>query len=208
MLLNLKKIRILVFIFILSISMYASDYYIDKVSQFKVLSINLKPIMMIGDSITDRGLWNELLNRNDIVNRGISGDTTKGLLSRITINNNGLNKVFIMIGINDLIKGKNINKVLYNYIKILEFYKENNITPIIQSTLFVGDYKNSNINLKVKQLNGLLEKYAQQHSIKYINLNNSLSPNGFLDSRYTNDKLHLNGKGYQVWADSIKKYLN
>lgn len=185
-----------------------TPYYTDKVSQFKMLSNQTKPIMMIGDSITDRGLWNELLKRNDIVNRGISGDTTDGLLNRIAINNKGLKKVFIMIGINDLLREKSVEDVYRNYIKILEYYKSNRVTPIVESTLYVQDESVSQTNQKVKNLNNQLKEYTYKNKIIFIDLNEKLSPNGYLDSQYTNDRVHLNGKGYQLWANTLEKYLD
>ncbi len=39
--------------------------------------------VMLGNSITYRINWNELLNRSDIINRGIGSDTTAGFLSRL-----------------------------------------------------------------------------------------------------------------------------
>ena len=38
-------------------------------------------IVMLGDSMTEFAEWNELLGRNDVVNRGIRGDITEGMLN-------------------------------------------------------------------------------------------------------------------------------
>ena len=76
--------KFILLILINSIAFSNNTYYNHKVSQFKYLSMQTnKHIAMIGDSITDRGLWNELTNRNDIINRGISGDTTNGVFKRM-----------------------------------------------------------------------------------------------------------------------------
>ena len=40
-------------------------------------------IVMLGNSITFGVNWNELLNRTDIANRGISGDITLGMSNRL-----------------------------------------------------------------------------------------------------------------------------
>lgn len=59
-------------------------YYKHKKSQFEELTQNDKyKTMMLGDSITDEGRWDELLNINTVQNRGISGDTTSGVLERL-----------------------------------------------------------------------------------------------------------------------------
>jgi hypothetical protein len=105
---------------LLSVPTFANNvYYNHKVSQFQQLSKQSnKNIVMIGDSITDRGLWCELTNRTDIINRGISGDTISGVLNRLKNLNPNLQQAFIMIGINDLLRGQSVDYVFGNYKKI------------------------------------------------------------------------------------------
>ncbi len=55
---------------------------------------------MLGDSITDYGSWDTLFQRDDILNHGIIGDTTQGVLNRLQYINNTVEKAFIMIGVN------------------------------------------------------------------------------------------------------------
>ncbi|HKM19400.1 MAG TPA: hypothetical protein VJY14_05000, partial [Aliarcobacter sp.] len=75
-------------------------YYKHKVSQFEMLKDrNNIEIMMLGDSITDEGEWSELWGKV-VQNRGISGDTTSGVLDRLYTVNKNIKKVFIMIGVN------------------------------------------------------------------------------------------------------------
>ena len=193
-----------------TILLVANDtYYQHKVSQFELLSKQTnKNITMIGDSITERGLWDELTNRNDIINRGISGDTTNGVLKRLDSLNSRLKQAFIMIGINDLIKGERVEYVFENYKKIITLLKQKNITPIIQSTLYVGENTPPSYNQKVTQLNSLLLSYAKQNKIIFIDLNKYLAPNNYLNPKYSSDSLHLNGRGYIIWTKSIEKYFN
>lgn len=195
---------------LLGIEVFAQNtYYDDKVSQFEVLK-NEKHIniIMLGDSITDRGLWSELTNRNDLINRGINGDNTLGLLNRLEVLNTNAKQIFIMIGVNDLGRGESVDYVYLNYIKILNKIKSNNQTPIVQSILYVGNNFQKKLNPKVEIINTKLEKYCKNSNIKYINLNRFLAPNGFLESNYTNDGIHPNGLGYRVWSDNINQYFN
>ncbi|MBL0687571.1 MAG: hypothetical protein JJV94_07080 [Sulfurospirillum sp.] len=179
-------------------------YYKHKVSQFQQLSKQPnKNIVMIGDSITDRGLWCELTNRTDIINRGISGDTTIGVLNRLDYLNPNLQQAFIMIGINDLLRGQNVEYVFNNYKKIIIRLDKIGIKPIIQSTLYIRD-NTKIINKRVKQLNNLLIDYAKKNKIKFIDLNIKLAPNGVLLEKYSLDGLHLSGKGYIEWSNILK----
>ena len=90
-------------------------YYKHRKSQFEVLALNEKyKTIMLGDSITDEGQWDELLNNDTIENRGISGDTIDGVLDRLDTINKNIEKVFIMIGVNDIMRGKSVDEIYAN----------------------------------------------------------------------------------------------
>jgi lysophospholipase L1-like esterase len=181
-------------------------YYLEKTSFFEVCGIESE-IVMIGDSITDRAEWNELFPNLRIINRGIAGDTTKGVLNRMeSIYSTNAKKAFIMIGINDLGKSIPVSDVLYNYMKIIALLKEHEIKPYIQSVLLVGD-KYNHRNKNVLKLNAMLKELAEKKNIVFIDLNKALSENNKLKDSYSFDDIHLNGDGYFVWKNCIKEYL-
>ncbi|MFA9238537.1 MAG: GDSL-type esterase/lipase family protein [Candidatus Paceibacteria bacterium] len=183
-------------------------YYKHKKSQFEVLSMNEKfTTMMLGDSITDEGLWDELLNNDTIQNRGISGDTTDGVLERLNPMGKNIEKVFIMIGVNDIMRGKSVDEIYSNYLKIIQFFKEKKIKIHIQSTLYIGESRKADFNPKVEELNKRLEKYASENKITFINLNPIFAPNKVLKKEFTFDDLHLNGSAYKLWSQEIKLFL-
>ena len=183
-------------------------YYKHRKSQFDVLSQNEKyKTIMLGDSITDEGSWDELLNNDTIQNRGISGDTTDGVLDRLNSVNKNIKQVFIMIGVNDIMRGREVDEIFANYLKIIKTFKEKNIKVHIQSTLYIGETRKSNFNPKVEELNKRLEKYASENQITFINLNPIFAPNQVLKKEFTSDDLHLNGTAYKLWAEQIRKYF-
>ena len=200
---------LILFLLIFKIILVAnSTYYKHKVSQFEMLSTQgNKTIAMLGDSLTDRGLWNELCENNNIINRGISGDTVIGLLARLDILNHSVKKAFVMIGVNDLLKGRSVNYVYNNYIKIIELLQKKGIKPIIQSNLHVGAIAPNEYNEKITKLNILMKKYAQKNKITYLDLNKVLAPNGVLLDKYSLDGLHLNGQGYKEWVKIIINFI-
>jgi len=200
----MKKILLMLALNVL----YANNsYYEHKISQFKLFVKQEQYIMMLGDSITDRGLWNELTLRNDISNRGINGDTIDGVLKRLKNINQHTHQVFIMIGINDILENKSVMSIFDTYKQILLKLKSKNITPIIQSTLYVGEKAPRHYNKEVRKLNFLLQDYAKEKHIQYIDLNIKLAPKGFLLKEYSLDGLHLNGQAYMLWTQIIKKYF-
>ena len=60
------------------------EFYYKRCADFDKMPIGFKKIVMLGDSITEGGEdWNKYFKSNNIVNRGISGDTTLGVLARL-----------------------------------------------------------------------------------------------------------------------------
>ena len=183
-------------------------YYKHRKSQFEQLMNNEKyETMMLGDSITDEGQWDELLNNSKVQNRGISGDTTDGVLDRLNSVSKGIKQVFIMIGVNDIMRGKEAHEVYANYLKIIQTFKDKNIKVHIQSTLYIGETRMANFNPKIEELNKKLEKYASENQIPFINLNPIFAPQKVLKKEFTSDDLHLNGSAYKLWTEQIKKYF-
>lgn len=183
-------------------------YYKHRKSQFEQLMNNEKyETMMLGDSITDEGQWDELLNNSKVQNRGISGDTTDGVIDRLNSVSKGIKQVFIMIGVNDIMRGKEAHEVYANYLKIIQTFKDKNIKVHIQSTLYIGESRMVNFNPKIEELNKKLEKFASENQIPFINLNPIFAPQKVLKKEFTSDDLHLNGTAYKLWTEQIKKYF-
>jgi len=161
-------------------------------------------IMMLGDSITDEGEWSELWGKV-VQNRGISGDTTSGVLDRLYTLNPNTKRVFIMIGVNDIMRGVSEDIVFENYKKILKFFQDKNIEVIIQSTLYIGESRKQNFNVKIEKLNQNLEEFAKSNKIVFINLNPIFAPQKTLLKSFTKDDLHLNADAYKLWIETLKK---
>lgn len=179
-------------------------YYTEKVERFKMN--NPKTFcVMLGDSITEEGNWNELLGRDDIINRGISGDTTSGVLHRMELLGNHPKFCFVMIGINDFSRGASVEEVYGNCVKIIDTLEEKKITPMVQSVLLTD---RPYLNPKVDALNRKLKALAESKKLCFIDLNPHLSSGGILDEKFTLDGLHLNARGYQIWADILKGYVH
>lgn len=163
-------------------------------------------IVFIGDSITEACNWNELLGRNDTVNKGLSGDSTNGVLSRLDIYLRQKPKcIFIMIGINDIGQEIHMDTIKSNYSKIINNILRNNVQLFIQSTLYTNLIDR---NGKVQILNNYLVEQCKLLSIQYIDINGRLLDNNILSKRYSNDGLHLNGDGYIIWKKIISPYVN
>lgn len=176
--------------------------YKRQLDLYEVYSKKQCNYVMLGNSITQNVNWNELLNRTDIINRGIGIDVTAGFKERLNhVTNLKPKYCFVMGGINDIFFNIKVDEILANYEDIILTLKAENIIPIIQSTLFVSEsYENANsINNKVNSLNSRLIQLSKLHDVKYLDLNDILSSNNNLKKSYTTDGIHLNGKGYLEW---------
>lgn len=192
-----------------------STYYFQKKTHFEKLPNGKKEIIFIGDSITDGGEWGEMLGNENVKNRGISGDVTQGVLDRLEEVTESLpEKVFLMIGINDLARGISTEQVIENTQLILDQIQEASPETqiFIQSLLPVNDFfgnfgGHTNKNEAVKKVNLGLQKMKRKN-IVFIDLHHYfVDKKGKLDIAYSNDGLHLNGEGYQLWASLIKEYI-
>jgi len=161
-------------------------------------------LVMFGDSITEWAPWADIFRDVSMVNRGLAGDTTLGMLRRIDTTLNVKPKlVCFMAGINDLAQGYDVEHIYQNYIDMLKVWQENDIRILVQSTLYVGS-KLQGLNPLVELLNSKISEYCSQQGIAFLDVNSVLSPNQLLSNEYSCDDLHLNAKAYQIWAEVLQ----
>lgn len=185
----------------------------QKLTSFKSCPAKKDAIIFLGNSITEGGNWSELFENANILNRGIGGDITQGVLDRLDeITRHKPSKVFICIGTNDLAMDIENETILANYLQIIKTIQEEspNTKIYVQSVLPVG--KNvlfTHSNEKIIPFNVELEKLCAENNVPFINLYPSfLGADGNLNSELTNDNLHLLGVGYELWKDLILEFVN
>lgn len=193
---------------------YIANHYQQKSSMFEEMENKSKPIVFLGDSIIEGANWDELFNNPSIVNRGISGDNTEGVLNRIPeIIRLQPSKLFIAVGTNDISQGVSTEQIISNYRGIIEAIQDKSPQTkiFIHSLLPVSLPSNSiyaHSNKEILQVNQELIKLCSEKGIEYLNIHPNFSDKGGkLKSEFTNDGLHLLGKGYLVWKEQIQEYM-
>ena len=191
-------------------------YYARRATLFEELPIGKKDIVMLGNSLTDGGEFNELLNNRHVKNRGIVGDIVQGLIDRIDpIIKGQPKKLFIMTGVNDISHDVSADSIARAMEKLIVMVKQGSPRTKIylQSLLpFNNDVREWKL-LKgrdhvVVEANVLLEQVARRQGVTWINLYPLfVDGQGRLRADLTNDGLHLMGKGYLIWRDAIKPYV-
>ena len=166
-------------------------------------------IVFAGDSLTNRGKFEEFFPDAVSLNRGIGGDTAEGLYNRMDeILSHHPGKIFIMIGVNDLMNSVPSEDTLRFFRLSLE--KIRNTLPdcriFVQSVLPVVAKDNSSIASLNRQLSACCEEFKAE----YINLYDLFfDETGSVNSDlYSSDGLHINGKGYTLWINAIRTLVS
>lgn len=199
---------------------YEKPYYLKKVSKFKSEPVKTGRVIFLGNSITEFGNWPNLLNDSTVLNRGIAGDNTFGVLERLgDIVIREPSKLFIEIGINDVAQNIPASITVKNILTIVERVRSKSPKTkfYVMSALPHNDkaqkkypeifHKDEQVNL----LNKKLKQKARKGKFSYIDFNKELlDVDGKLDTKYAkSDGLHLNETGYQLLIAFLKtkKYL-
>ena len=221
--LNVYKVICLVLVGLLIFSFKA---YADKKTVNIVKKEIVNPnIVMLGDSITEIYNLNEFYGEDKlIVNSGISGNRIKDISSNLKsrVYNYNPSKVFLLIGINDILWERQSSDYVYeNIIDIVnKIHKKLPNTKIYIESIYpyneecrnhFGDDApyNSEVFDVIKDVNNRLEKFSNEESFtEYIDVYNKLkNEDGAFDLKYSYDGLHPNEEGFKVITEILKKYM-
>lgn len=182
----------------------------------------MKKIVFMGDSLTEGyGVLNserftELFKNYrhiEVINSGISGDTTVGMLARfheMVIKYNP-SHVFIMGGSNDVYLQVHDRSIISNILAMMRYAKYHGIEVIIgiPTPIFEGDLAPSIVYLNpkpaqkaLKQYRNLLIQFCIEEDLEYIDLYE-----GFQNEWMTSDGLHPNEKGHLWIFEQLKKLM-
>lgn len=167
-------------------------------------------IVMIGNGIVEEGPWDEMFPNYRIANRGVGGDTAADILKRIdTILSVAPRKAFLMLGVNDAIRGHTADEIMPHVISIVTLLREKNIEVFLQSTIECSKSRSPSALMEIRKLNVLLEQYAKEAEITYIDLNEGLTSqeHGLLP-QFTDAGIHLLGPAYVVWKEKLEPYIS
>lgn len=190
---------------------YLDNPAYQEITDFYTVYSGQKNIVMLGNSLTYRISWPELMGREDIANRGIGSDITEGFINRLNFVLNVKPRIcFIEGGVNDLARNINNETIIKNLNTILDTLQNNKIIPVLTTLTYVTPaYKNAaHFNLKIKALNELIIELSEDRKIRWIDLNKLLADGDFLRMDYAiKDGIHYTAKGYKIWRDEMVKIL-
>jgi lysophospholipase L1-like esterase len=162
--------------------------------------------VILGDSISQWLPLEQLATDRFYLNQGISGDTTGGVLQRLSaIDDVRPDTIYVMVGVNDLKNGKTDREILENLQKIMQRLRQTHPqTQIIVNSVLptrlasIPSDRTIPLNQKISQL-------AQQEGVGFLSLTSAFADDqGILRREFTTDGLHLSAQGYAVWGGALR----
>ena len=187
---------------------WAKKLYYDRIEVFKQDKLKFNQIVFLGNSITEGGKdWNKKFGVVGISNRGISGDSTDGVIARLNeIIHFSPKAIFLLIGINDIYNEltPSTDYIANNILKIIKrINQESPKTKIFLQTILPVEkeiYKE-----KIIAVNKMIKTFVSQSKFEIIDLYSIfVNEDGRMKKELSYDGVHLNEKGYTVWVDYIK----
>ena len=218
-----KKSGILIFIIIiLTICLGTSIFYNISSSSNKVI-IKYKldeNIVFYGDSLISEYEVDKYFKKNKVVNIGLNASKTNELLEGINdLYKYNPSKSIIYIGVTDLNYEIEEKITLDNIQKIIDSIRKNrkqskiyimSIIPINKKIIEEKELEfNQNLsNEDIIKINKKIKELCKKNNVKYIDIYNSLiDKDNKLDSKYTEEGLYLNKRGYKKISKKIQKYI-
>lgn len=175
--------------------------------------ITMNNILFLGDSITEGFDFKKHLPEYHISNKGIWGVSSQELYDKIDKLwfKNSFKQVFLCVGTNDLTRkiphGTILANLVHIYLKCLE-YNKGNITQFYFASVFPVKKLENRDNDDVDELNHKIHIQATRMGCDYLHLNPFFKAgDGELNMNYSDDGLHLNAEGYQLWAKLLKNLI-
>ncbi|MEA5578473.1 SGNH/GDSL hydrolase family protein [Anabaena sp. UHCC 0451] len=163
--------------------------------------------ILVGDSLS---MWfpKENLPSGKLwLNQGISGDSSTGVLRRLSaFSTTRPEVIYLMIGINDLLKGASDQTILLNHRRIIRNLRQTHPKSqiMVQSILPIRHTKIA--NSRIRHINAQIALIARQEGANYLNIYNWFTDfDGSLRSDLTTDGIHLSPAGYSVWQAALQQ---
>ncbi len=173
-----------------------------------------KAVVFLGDSITQG--WGDDLGNSfpglKVANRGISGDTTRGMLFRLQNDVLALNPtgIVMLMGTNDLEEGADAKTIASNIDLILaSIEKHNPKVPVTLCRVFPASATKKRPADQIKEINTAIAEAAKKYPQVTMVDTWTLFANESGDAKEVEfpDLLHPNQQGYSKWAAAIRPVL-
>ena len=165
-------------------------------------------IVMLGNSITAAGNWQEILQRDDVFNGGQPGWTTQQL--SWVIKDFILPKkpvlCFFTGGINDYTLGITTERIYQNCVMVMDSIKKCGTNPVWTTTLYQRG--NTPTNREIDKLNDKMKQFCDEQNYDFVDLRPFLcNESDILDEYVQDDNTYLKEAAYPQWAKAIQPVI-
>ncbi len=180
-------------------------------------------IVCMGDSLTEGygiekgNRWSDLLSHDmniEIINSGISGDTTAGMLARFKsmVIDYKPSHVILMGGTNDLSLNISDEHIISNILAMTRYARYNDIISIIGIPTMI--YHNDSaacgsifldqdiLKNRMEVYRNKLKRFAKEDGLAYIDFSIGVTPDLYLE-----DRLHPDEEGHKIMMENAKAVL-
>jgi lysophospholipase L1-like esterase len=179
-------------------------------------------VLFMGDSITDfwrntegafagKPILDKYFGHLKVANFGIAGDTTQGVLYRLQ---NGEGEgfspkaVMLMIGTNNTMQNNAPEIAEGIGAVVLELQKDFPDAKILLLGIFPRSTPNDPVRATIAEINETIKRLHDGKRVHYLDIgSNFLDANGNIPEDVMTDALHPSTKGYEIWANAVKKPL-
>lgn len=162
--------------------------------------------MFLGDSLTEGAQWSEWFSDRAAVNRGVGGDTTRGLLDRLDPSLRSAATIVVLIGTNDLSMGRSVHAVADGIALVVDRVVA--IAPRAHVILHPIFPRQARFAAEIRWVNAKLPRLTRGSANVVDFWAVFADARGALREDLTFDGLHLNGKGYETWASALRPVLS
>jgi lysophospholipase L1-like esterase len=163
----------------------------------------LGTIALVGDSLTANGRWDEWLAGERVLNFGVSGSTTNDVVQRLPeIIAAQPDTVVVLIGTNDLAWRRTVEHIVRNIETVLVVVRRD----LVDSRILVQSVtpRGTEFADQIRDINRHLWQFAPAVRAQYLDLWPALAlEDGELRPELTDDGLHLNDLGYEMWLSEL-----
>ncbi len=163
-------------------------------------------IVAFGDSLTEGVGASEaasypnqlaLITGLNVVNAGISGETTERGLARFedVLEQYSPELVILLEGGNDILRNNNQNLTKQNLAQMIDIAKQRNVQVLLMGV------PEKNLFSSVA---GFYDELAEEHEVAYMR---GVIGDLLKTQKYKSDQIHLNAQGYRVLAEQIAETL-
>ncbi|MEO8261457.1 MAG: GDSL-type esterase/lipase family protein [Pseudolysinimonas sp.] len=178
-------------------------------SQFAALTPPPGHTLFLGDSITEGAEWAEWFPELATLNRGINGDTVRGVLGRLDTAVNSPTAISLLIGTNDIggigesADPDRIADATHDLVRALKVAAPG--IPIILTSVMP---RSASFARRITRLNARNRAMAETEGVAYVDVWAALvDERGEIRTAFSHDRLHLTGEGYRIWVDALRPHL-